>query len=436
MDACYLLLGRSWQYDNTVIHDGPSNTYSFMFYGKKIVLIPHKPKGIVATTIQSPPSATLLSHGPLQAAMEESGVVDRTQLMVTFVKALAHVSFPPSLLPRRMVLGLDDLMDQLGGASVFSKLDLKSGYHQIRIRTGDEWKTTFKTREGLYEWLVMLFGLSNAPGTFIRVMNQALRPFIGKFVVVYFDDILIYSVNPVIHLEHLREVLLVLRRDFMLLPPSADFLEIKRQFISAPILVLPDFSQPFELHCDASKTGIGAVLSQLGHPVAYFSAKLSSAMLRFTTYDIEFYAIVQGIKHWPVYFCDSGVSNRIADALSRRHRLLTEMRVHVPGFDSFLELYVDDPFFSQVYVRIQQGESIDFVFEDGFLFRGVQLCIPDCSLRLKMIQELHNEGASTNVVLYLPLPIPTQPWSDVSMDFVLGLPRTQRGSDSIYVVVD
>ncbi|GKB84182.1 putative nucleotidyltransferase, ribonuclease H [Tanacetum coccineum] len=454
---------------------------------------------------------------------------------------------------------LDDLLDQISGATIFTKLDLKSGYYQIRLGPGDEWKTAFKTRGGLYEWLVMHFGLSNAPSTFMRVMNQLLRSFIGKFVVVYFDDILIYSVSFSEHVTHVRQILTLLRKDSFyaatkkcvfitpkvlflgwfipnfssIMAPLTDcmkgksfvwteetksaFQVAKENLTTSPILVLPNFSKVFELHADASKVAIGGVLSQGGRPVAYFSEKLTEPKSRYTTYDLEFYAVVQAVKHWRHYlfhkefvlFTDhdslghirtqykvshkhgcwlaflekftfmvkhkTGVSNRAAEALSRRSNLLVSMQVDVPGLEVIREQLTFDPYFSNVLQGVQSGQKQDFNIHDGFLFKGNQLCIPNTSLRLKIIKELHGEGhvgrdrtlklvqasyfwptmrkevdryvkrcricqvskgTATNAGLYMPLPVPLQPWVDISMDFVLGLPRTQRGNDSIFVVVD
>jgi hypothetical protein len=98
------------------------------------------------------------------------------------------------------------MLECLTGAKVFSKLDLRSDYHQIRVKQGDEWKTAFKTPHGLFERLVIHFGLTNAPRTFMRVMTQMLQPLLGICAVVYFDDMVVYSKTLTANVEHLKKV--------------------------------------------------------------------------------------------------------------------------------------------------------------------------------------------------------------------------------------
>ena len=450
----------------------------------------------------------------------------------------------------------------------------------------------------------MPFGLTNAPSTFMRLMNHVLRAYIGKFVVVYFDDILVYSRSLEEHVDHLRLVLNVLRKErlyanlkkcdfcqselvFLGFVVSAagikvdqekvkaiqewptptsitqvrsfhglasfyrrfvkdfstiaapltevikknvgfqwgeaqerSFNSLKEKLTNAPLLVLPNFSKTFEIECDASGVGIGAVLMQEGKPIAYFSEKLNGATLNYPTYDKELYALVRALEIWQHYlwpkefvihtdheslkhikgqgklnrrhgkwmeFIETfpyvirykqGKENIVADALSRRYVLLSTLDAKLLGFEQIKELYALDYDFGEIYKLCEKHCEGKFYRFEGFLFRENKLCVPSCSLRDLLVKESHGGGlmghfgiAKTLAVLqehfywphmkrdvericdrcikcrqsksrlqphglYMPLPIPSHPWVDISMDFVLGLPRTRNGRDSIFVVVD
>ncbi|GKA54036.1 putative reverse transcriptase domain-containing protein [Tanacetum coccineum] len=114
---------------------------------------------------------------------------------------------------RYPLLRIDDLFDQLQGSSIYSKIDLRSGYHQLRVREQDIPKTAFQTRYGHYEFQVMPFGLTNAPAIFMDLMNRVCKPYLDMFVIVFIDDILIYSKDKKEHEEHLKAILELLKKE-------------------------------------------------------------------------------------------------------------------------------------------------------------------------------------------------------------------------------
>ncbi|GJW07934.1 RNA-directed DNA polymerase, partial [Tanacetum coccineum] len=267
------------------------------------------------------------------------------------------------------------------------------------------------------------------------------------------------------------------------------FDDLKIHVTSAPVLALPNFHEVFQVECDASGLGISGVLSQEKRPIAFFSEKLNETRRKYSTYDKEFYAIIRSLEYWRHYLLPTefilfsnhdalwyiqgqaklkpchakwvellpefyfvirhkaGSSNTVTDALIHRHSLLTSVRLQVHGFDVFQHLYIDDPDFASAWKGCPAPPFHEFIKHDGFLFKNNRLCVPRCSLRDAIILEYHQGGLGghfgrdkishhTNAGLYTPLPVPNGPWEDVSIDFVLGLPRTQRQKDSIMVVVD
>nr|GEY62317.1 heparanase-like protein 3 [Tanacetum cinerariifolium] len=371
---------------------------------------------------------------------------------------------------------LDDMLDQLAGSKVYSKIDLRSTYHQIRIRPGDEWKTSFKTREGLYEWLVMPFGLSNAPkehcehlenvletlrkeklyvnlkkcsfatlsvlflgfvmsnapSTFMRVMNHVLEPFLQKCVVVYFDDILVYSRSLEEHCEHLEDVLKTLRKEKL-------YVNLKKcSFATSSVLFLGFVISAEGVMVDRSK--VQAIVEWLTprsiHDVRSFHGLASFYRLFIRNFSSLIAPVTECMK--------AGVKFHWTPEASESCELIKKKMSEAPRL-VILDLLCK---------KFSMDNVTTISFEKAFCLRARD-CAFQIALREKRLllnstpwdtlavtKALRWWRASTfgpnlnETLLDTPLPVPSSPWIDVSMDFVLGLPCTQRRKDSIMVVVD
>ena len=142
---------------------------------------------------------------------------------------------------------IDDLLDQLKNVVYFTKLDLCSGYHQIRVAKQDVWNTAFKTKQGLFEWLVMSFGLCNLPTNFMCVMNDVFRPLLDDFVIVYLDDILVFNRTWDEHVRHVKQVLDTLQREKLYVKMS------KCEFCKTALVYLGHIVEGGQLKIDPSK---------------------------------------------------------------------------------------------------------------------------------------------------------------------------------------
>ncbi|GJU78674.1 RNA-directed DNA polymerase [Tanacetum coccineum] len=535
MDAAHILLGHPWKFDRKTKHDGFQNTYSFKKDGVNITLVPFEslqpllkefadvipddiPPGLSAMRdiqycIDFIPGSAIQNRPDYRMNPKELAELQR-QVTELLAKGLIRritikYHFP---IPR-----LDDLLDQLHGSTIFSKIDLRSGYHQIWMRPGDKWKTAFKTRDGLYEWMVMPFGslekhLSHLRQIFFVLRAQKLYAngkkchflvtqvtFLGYIVTgsgikidpAKVEAIISWPTPSTIHDIRSFHGLASFYRRFIqnfssIIAPLTECMKggrftwtseaakafdiLKAKVTEAPVLALPNFNEVFQVECDASRVGIGGVLSQNQRPIAFFSEKLNDARRKYSTYDKEFYAIVRSLDTWRHYLLSNEFvmfsDHEALKFINGQHKLKPRHAKWVEFIQAF-----------SFVIRHKVGSNNQqFSKLDGFMFKRCAVCIPLCFLlsyyfrshpviaghfgcdkTLALLREQFywskmehdvnrllercrtchiSKTHSSNVGLYTPLSVPVAPWEDVSLDFVLGLPRTQRAKDSVMVVVD
>ncbi|KAE8683877.1 hypothetical protein F3Y22_tig00111166pilonHSYRG00229 [Hibiscus syriacus] len=353
---------------------------------------------------------------------------------------------------------IDDLFDQFRGASIFSKIDLRSGYYQLRVKDSDIPKTAFHTRYGYYEFLVMSFGLTNAPAAFIDLMHKVDPS----------------KVDAILNWKQPRNVSEIC--SFLGLASYYRRFVEGFSLIAVPLTKLLRKNGPFV--CDASHSGLGCVLMQDGKVVAYASRQLKLHERNYPIHDLEL-AVVKELNlrqsRWLELLKDYdleieyhlGKVNVVADALSRKtisdlralfanlnlfddNSLLAELQVKPTLADEIKTKQLLDSSLLPIIEQVKQGSSSEYTVDhDGILCFHGRYCVPkDDELRRVILQEAHSSpyamhpgGIKCTIILKsatsgLSIKIPEWKWERITMDFVTGLPLTPSKKDSIWVIVD
>nr|GEY72496.1 putative reverse transcriptase domain-containing protein [Tanacetum cinerariifolium] len=307
---------------------------------------------------------------------------------------------------------IDDLFDQLQGSSVYFKIDLRSGYHQLRVREEDVPKIAFKTCYGHYEFQVMPFGLTNAPTVFMDLMNRVCKTYLDKFMIVFIDDILIYSKDEKEHEEHLKAILELLKK-------RNSFQLLKQKLCSAPILALPEGSEDFIIYCDASNKGLGVVLMQREKKELNMRQRRWLEFLSDYDCDIRYHL---------------GKANVVADGLSRKEReppLRVRALVVTIGLDLPRQIL-------NAQTEARKPENIKKEDVGGMLVENSRdpekVRTPYGWNPMPQWQEL-----ATLLWRFVDCEhaqIPKWRWDNITMDFVTKLPKSSQGYDTIWVIVD
>ncbi|GJY46092.1 transposon ty3-I gag-pol polyprotein [Tanacetum coccineum] len=384
-------------------------------------------EGTNRAMIQGDPSLfrTMVSYKSISRSLRHEQEGFMLEVCVDY-RALNKVTVPDKF----PIPVIEELLDELHGATIFSKLELKYGYHQIHMKSEDVPKTAFRTHKGHYEFLVMPFGLTNTPTTFQSLMNKIFQPYLRKFVLVFFDDILVYSKSMSEHQEHLICVFDTLlthslyanRKKCLFGQEQIEYLghivsgkgveadpskisamlewpilnnlrELRgflgltgyyRKFVKGyiPVLALPDFNKEFMVETEALGHGIGAVLMQSGRPIAFHSQVLGPRARKKSVYERELMAIVFAIQKWRPYLM--GQENKVVDALSRRVKTASCLAISIPHFqnwDALIKELKHDPELEKIRRNVIAGVEgfEEYKLEDDCLLYKGRLVLPRTS---------------------------------------------------------